>query len=483
MNEKLTIQDLVELLVNRHEVSQEDADVFVREFFLLIEQALDTDQYVKIKGLGTFKLIGVNSRESVNVNTGERIKIEGHTKISFTPDPSLRDIINRPFSHFETVVLNENTVLEDTPIEELEEESGNISETTEPPLITETVEREEAKAEEKAVETEANGEVEPETSKGQDVVSSDVEVAEDVSEVMKESERTEVVDDIDILETVEDVSIHKGSEAVVEGSSIAEVREEGGLDKVVENSEEPIQFTGDTGQETTDNLKKVIEDEGSPKLTAEEIIAREIQKAEVSTIPVKKEKRPKKEVKPENQKSPVPYLIVIIVVVMSLCGAALVFIYYPDLFSKKESEQSITTETVEKKEPIREIPLDTVAKADTIVKVIAKTPNQQEIKQMSERVNVSEKVDKTSESESVSREKSTKTVSIPVKPDSVNYTITGTKATYTIKEGETLTRVSLRFYGTKDLWPYIVKHNRGVIKNPNNVPYGTVLKIPELVKK
>lgn len=482
MNEKLTIQDLVELLVNRHEVSQEDADVFVREFFLLIEQALDADQYVKIKGLGTFKLIGVNSRESVNVNTGERIKIEGHTKISFTPDPSLRDIINRPFSHFETVVLNENTVLEDTPIEELEEESGNISETTELPLITETVEREEAKAEEKVVETEANGKVEPETSKGQDVVSSDVEVAEDVSEVMKESERTEVVDDIDILETVEDVSIHKGSEAVVEGSSIAEVREEGGLDKVVENSEEPFQFTGDTGQETTDNLKKVIEDEGSPKLTAEEIIAREIQKAEVSTIPVKKEKRLKKEVKPENQKSPVPYLIVIIVVVMSLCGAALVFIYYPDLFSKRIGTVNNHRDCREK-EPIREIPLDTVAKADTIVKVVAKTPNQQEIKQMSERVNVSEKVDKTSESESVSREKSTKTVSIPVKPDSVNYTITGTKATYTIKEGETLTRVSLRFYGTKDLWPYIVKHNRGVIKNPNNVPYGTVLKIPELVKK
>ena len=163
-----------------------------------------------------------------------------------------------------------------------------------------------------------------------------------------------------------------------------------------------------------------------------------------------------------------------------------VIIDYP----KQEEEKLIIRQNingekfnVEKKEPIREIPLDTVAKADTIVKVVAKTPNQQEIKQMSERVNVSEKVDKTSESESVSREKSTKTVSIPVKPDSVNYTITGTKATYTIKEGETLTRVSLRFYGTKDLWPYIVKHNRGVIKNPNNVPYGTVLKIPELVKK
>ena len=469
MNEKLTIQYLVELLVNRHEVSQEDADVFVREFFLLIEQALDADQYVKIKGLGTFKLIGVNSRESVNVNTGERIKIEGHTKISFTPDPSLRDIINRPFSHFETVVLNENTVLEDTPIEELEEESGNISETTEPPLITETVEREEVKAEEKVVEIEANGKVEPETSKGQDVVSSDVEVAEDVSEVMKESERTEVVDDIDIFETVEDVSIHKGSEAVVEGSSIAEVREEGGLDKVVENSEEPFQFTGDTGQETTDNLKKVIEDEGSPKLTAEEIIAREIQKAEVSTIPVKKEKRLKKEVKPENQKSPVPYLIVIIVVVMSLCGAALVFIYYPDLFSSSSDKNVVDIpEVTQPVQPEAQLS-DTIAHKDTVVEavqpqpVVKKEPTAEPVK---------------AESKPAQQQPTASAYS-----DSASYKITGTKTKYTIKEGETLTKVSLRFYGTKAMWPYIVKHNPKVIKNPDNVPYGTTIEIPELTKE
>ena len=68
-------------------------------------------------------------------------------------------------------------------------------------------------------------------------------------------------------------------------------------------------------------------------------------------------------------------------------------------------------------------------------------------------------------------------------PDSVGYTIVGTETTYTIKEGETLTRVALRFYGTKALWPYIVKHNPGVIKNPDNVPYGTTIKIPKLAKK
>ncbi len=165
----------------------------------------------------------------------------------------------------------------------LEEESGNISETTELPLITETVERG-SKSKEKVVETEANGKSRTgNPQKGQGCCVVRCGSCRRRFGSYEGIERTEVVDDIDILETVEDVSIHKGSEAVVEGSSIAEVREEGGLDKVVENSEEPIQFTGDTGQETTDNLKKVIEDEGSPRLTAEEIIAREIQK-QVSTI-------------------------------------------------------------------------------------------------------------------------------------------------------------------------------------------------------
>lgn len=78
----------------------------------------------KIKGLGTFKLIDVDSRESVNVNTGERFQIKGHTKVSFSPDANLRDTINKPFAHFETVVLNENTILEDTPIEDTEEEEA-----------------------------------------------------------------------------------------------------------------------------------------------------------------------------------------------------------------------------------------------------------------------------------------------------------------------------------------------------------------------
>lgn len=117
MSEKVTIQDIIELLAEKHSMTKKDAEIFVKGMFELIEEALATEKYVKVKGLGTFKLTEVESRESVNVNTGERIEIQGHTKISFTPDSSMKDLINKPFAHFETVILNENTKLEDTETE------------------------------------------------------------------------------------------------------------------------------------------------------------------------------------------------------------------------------------------------------------------------------------------------------------------------------------------------------------------------------
>ena len=131
MNEKLNIQDLIDLLAEKHGMSKKNADSFVKEFFQLIEEALEKDKYVKIKGLGAFKLIDVESRESVNVNTGERFEIQGHTKVSFTPEPALKDIINKPFSHFETVVLNDGTVLEDTPIDSGNEDEEEAEQKTE----------------------------------------------------------------------------------------------------------------------------------------------------------------------------------------------------------------------------------------------------------------------------------------------------------------------------------------------------------------
>ena len=113
MNDKLTLQELIDLLAVRHQMEPQDADAFVREFWSLIEEGLKSENYVKIKGLGTFKLIDTEARESINIQTGERIEIQSHARVTFTPEASLRDLINRPFAHFETVVLNDATTVED----------------------------------------------------------------------------------------------------------------------------------------------------------------------------------------------------------------------------------------------------------------------------------------------------------------------------------------------------------------------------------
>lgn len=109
MKKKLLLQDFSDALVRNEGISKKEADTFVRAFFEVVEQGLLEDKYVKIKGFGTFKLVAVSERESVNINTGERFQISGHTKVSFTPDATMKELVNRPFAHFETVDLSEDT--------------------------------------------------------------------------------------------------------------------------------------------------------------------------------------------------------------------------------------------------------------------------------------------------------------------------------------------------------------------------------------
>jgi len=111
---KVSIHDLLQILVARHKLDKRDAAIFVSAMFDVIQTNLEKDKIVKVKGLGTFKIIDVDDRESVNVNTGERVLIEGHNKITFTPDALMKELVNKPFSQFETVVLNEGVDFEDT---------------------------------------------------------------------------------------------------------------------------------------------------------------------------------------------------------------------------------------------------------------------------------------------------------------------------------------------------------------------------------
>ena len=117
-----TKQDLVNLLAQKNGLSRKKNVQFVNELVDLINEVLKDEKLLKISGLGTFKVIDTKDRESVNVQTGDRFVIEGRNKITFTPDAAMRELVNRPFSQFETVVLNDGVDFSDIPEEPADEE-------------------------------------------------------------------------------------------------------------------------------------------------------------------------------------------------------------------------------------------------------------------------------------------------------------------------------------------------------------------------
>lgn len=373
MNEKVNIQNLIELLVEKHRITPKEAEEFVKTFFAVIEEGLEQDKYVKIKGLGTFKLIGVESRGSIDVNTGERIEIQGHTKVSFTPDSALKELINRPFGHFETVILNENTVLEDTPIEKAGE---------------------------------------------------------------------------DELDTISEIPSEPASPLIESVIATEKVATEEDADKQQEE-ESKISTTEET---LKNSQQKEDTDEGV------------LQQTDIK----------------ENKDNGLKWFMIALACVFLVCAGIVFYLYYPDLQEKSipvSSEEEYTYPTVTMGLQQDSIQGDSLKRTEDTLRIPQPTIVEENpaSKQQVENKVVPEEPQKVV--------KKTTVKSQPVNPDSVNYEIVGTETTYTVKEGETLTRISLRFYGTKALWPYIVKHNADVLKNPNNVTSGTTLKIPKLIKK
>ena len=110
--------ELADLLAQKTGISKADAQQFLTAFVETIQLGVNSDKLVKIKGLGTFKVIDVEARESVNVNTGERVMIDSHQKLTFTPDAAMKELVNKPFSQFETVVLNEGVEFEEENVVE-----------------------------------------------------------------------------------------------------------------------------------------------------------------------------------------------------------------------------------------------------------------------------------------------------------------------------------------------------------------------------
>lgn len=406
MNEKITIQDLANVLANKHSMEKKDAEQFIKGMFELVEEALSTEKYVKVKGLGVFKLTDVESRESINVNTGERIEIQGHTKISFTPDNSIKELINKPFSHFETVILNEGVELEET---NEESQTPTISESSETTDIIEKV-----------------------------VEESTIDIQQTTIKIIDTKTEEEVI------------AAEKEEAVVTEATDTPEYKvEESSSDTYIETSD-VIDDELKNDEKGGFEIDESIDEPNEQAMANNEEIISETSVNEEGETPQEQE---------EEEKTNKSLILITILLILIIIGGA----YW--LFGSSDSdEKSPTIENTEVSIENTDSPIDNISTQPEQVKT---EPDIQEVK--------SNKEDNIA---SVISDEKVASIG-----DTLDYRIVGTKTTHILQSGETIIKVALKYYGAKNYWPYIAKHNEKTIKNANNVSKGTKLLIPELVPK
>ena len=421
--DKICIQDLAEGLSKRKGVSRADAEVFVRNVFEIIKEYLLTDQIVKVKGLGTFKLITVESRESVNVNTGERFIIDSHGKITFTPDPILRDRVNKPFADFDTVVLNDETRTEDMeridtilPVEEpvvdpKEDTVEDSSVETPKPVAEEPVA--ETPVEESPVE--APEPVAEELVAETPVEESSVEAPEPVAEELVAETPVEESP----VEAPEPVAEELVAETPVEESSVEApepVAEELVAEIPVEES--PVEVPEPVAEEPliAPLSNPVPSENGSRKISAEE---------------------EDEDGRGRGSEKWILWLLFLAAAIL-LC-----WLYLSDGKKNEIPEDAAHVEQTETSQ-------------DTIVKPVAPAEPVKSAEELA--------------------------ADYPQIPGG-EYWIVGTKATRVLERGDDLSKLALEHYGDKRLINYIIKYNGYTAAQASNLFVGTEVKLPELVKK
>lgn len=252
---KNSLTVLAQKLAEKTGISQQDAELFIRKMFDVANEGLQADKQVKMKWLGTFKVTSVKDRESVDVNTGERIVIEGRDKISFTPDTILKEIINKPFAQFETVVVNDGVEFDEIDrkfeAEELLAENRQMNEAEEIPEPLDASETSE------------------ETSEATGISEiSDTSETSDVIDFLEETDTPSVSDEVVVIgdsESHYDTSPEIITETIVE-KSVKEMKDEVGEQEEVQNELENQEELADLRESDPESE---LEPEPTPELEPE----------------------------------------------------------------------------------------------------------------------------------------------------------------------------------------------------------------------
>lgn len=512
MNKKITISELSQLLsTNVSLINKKGWEDFLRLFFAQISDGLQKEGNVKIKGLGTFKVVKVDARKSKDVNTGANTVIPAHNKISFTPDSSLAETLNKPYAHFEPtyVLAPEGDVDAPEPEDDDDAEANNTNtETVETTPKVETIAEEPVVAaaiinsNTDIVSQEANVKIEAETiSKPEATATTENPIADSILENTV-TEVEQVGNEISEEQKVETEPV-----ATTETTAASPVNEDVHIEEsapTVENAATSSTNEGIQTEEPSTTVENIatssktedIEAEESEETTEEDATADEDENIDTNPAEVaayastfKRHDLPKEEDDDENNDKNSHGKKLGIAIILFLCILFVVglvaWMSDPNIVSKLRSKLT------------GEEPAKTEIKVDSV--------EYEETKDLEEQI-IAEKTEENAEAidsvaEMTPQDTEEKTEEKPAakqdvqkytnfKEDFINYmkkkhpemdiTDQGDPIEEKLGNASRLTLVSLRHYGAKDFWIYIYLYNKDVIKNPNHIKAGTKIKVPML---
>ena len=439
MNNKVTFPELVEQVAQYANTSKRMSELFLKELFATISQSLIDGESVKVKGIGTFKLTEVSPRKSVDVNTGEEIEIPGHKKLSFAPDKDMAEAINQPFMHFETEILDDDVT--DHQLAAID--AGVPTEVPASDTPTEEETDDTAAAEAPAAEAPVAAE--------EEVVMPPVFVAP-VEEPEPEEAEAEVEAPVEPLE-----------EAPAEEETPAEVPAQEPIDEPEEAvSEEESEIEEETEPEAVaepEDEAEVAEAEGEPEGEAEgEMVSEELADERVGQ---------------EIDKRRITRRSLLEGFVVGVVTTLIVTLFAYRLYLMKGYEATPADE-----EPfVEHVSTDSVA---TPEQALAENSTEAD----ADKQKVAEEQKKADEEKQKAEEEKKKAEEEKQKAEAAKSTTANVAAgtTDTIKPGTNLYRMSRKHYGSDKFWVYIYEENKAKYPNPNTIPVGAVLRIPQLGK-
>lgn len=486
MNEKISFQDIAEAISEKNGVTKKLSEDFLRELVAVIEMALQKDGVAKIKGLGTFKLLLVEERKSVNVQTGSEIVIPAHHKVSFAPEKGLKEAVNKPFAHLETYVLRDEGPVDPEPADGEDDELTEIPDSSDAESLSRLADRPD-----------------------------DAVLAEEPAESEMEQ--------VDVNEGAESVEPQKAVTEELEGQGETGVEAaESAADAELEEKEEKVEAAEPVSKDDIDEEDDVTasaneRDNEEPDAEPESVEAVPEHNVADNVASVSGNEEAEE---PEEQKNKTLGYIILAFVV--LCIFAITVIWYTDRsFFKKicnpdynpievgsDKAPVINVKPAEESAPA--VVADSLSAADSASaeKSVAVTDSLSadssavsadssvaaqpaEAPQAEAAADAAVKEETAPPAKETVAEKPIVKYDSNFKPDFIDYmkakhpdVSLETKGTKKVKvaKGQRLTTIALDNYGDKNYWVYIYLYNHKIIKNPNSVNVGMKLLVPKLDK-